>query len=173
MSSIGTKVSLLGSNAQEAAIVDQWAHFAEYEIGEPAHAIASLIYGFCNSVTFSREVRTQITPNGDQFCLKYTLQILDKNTEHLVRALNYLESYLATRPSGYMALDTLTLADFVVASGIFVAASVSLGSAERAQYPHIFAHYAKVTEDERVKQHWGMEAFVDARITGPITVSWS
>ena len=72
-----------------------------------------------------------------------------------------------------MALDTLTLADFVVASTIFAAAGISLGSAERAQYPHIFVHYAKVTEDERVKQYWGTEGFVDVRITEPKAVPLS
>ena len=66
-----------------------------------------------------------------------------------------------------MALDTLTLADFVVAGTIFAAAGVSLGSTERAQYPYIFAHYAKMSEDERVKQYWGTEGFVDVRITEP------
>lgn len=64
-----------------------------------------------------------------------------------------------------MALDTLTLADFVLVGTTSAAASISLGSAERARYPHIFAHYAKVTADERVKQYWGTEEFVDAKIT--------
>ncbi|KAH0832361.1 glutathione S-transferase C-terminal-like protein [Lanmaoa asiatica] len=123
LSSIGTKVNLLGSNAHEIAIVDQW--------------------------------------------------MLDKNAERLVGGLTYLESHLAARPFGYVALDTLTLADFVLAGVIFAAARVALGSAERAQYPHIFAHYAKVTADERVRQYWGMEEFVDVRITEPKKVTFS
>ena len=72
-----------------------------------------------------------------------------------------------------MALDTLTLADFVLAGVILAAAQVSLGSAERAQYPHIFAHYTKVTADERVKQCWGTEEFVDVRVTEPKTATVS
>ena len=99
--------------------------------------------------------------------------MLDKNAERLERALAYLESHLAARPSGYVALDTLTLADFVLAGVIFAAAHVSLGSAERAQYPHVFSHYTKVTADERVKQYWGTEEFVDVRITEPKTVTVS
>ena len=66
-----------------------------------------------------------------------------------------------------MALDTLTLADLVVASTVYAAARVALGSAERAQYPHIFAHYEKVTGDEKVKQYWGTDGFVDVRLTEP------
>ena len=66
-----------------------------------------------------------------------------------------------------MALDTLTLADLVVASTVYAAARVTLGSAERARYPHIFAHYEQVTGDERVKQYWGTNGFVDVRLTEP------
>lgn len=69
-----------------------------------------------------------------------------------------------------MALDTLTLADFALAGAIFAAARVALGAAERAQYPHIFAHYAKVTADERLKQYWETD-FVDVRITEPKTIT--
>ena len=71
-----------------------------------------------------------------------------------------------------MALDTLTLADFVLASVVSSAARVALGSAERAQYPHLFAHFARVTGDERVKQYWGTEEFVDVRITEPKTITF-
>ena len=70
MSSIGTKVNLLGSNAQEAAIVDQWVQFAEHEISVPSYNIMGLIYGF--SKPFSLEVRTIRSPLvGGQFCLKH------------------------------------------------------------------------------------------------------
>ena len=43
--SIGTKVNLLGSNAKEAAIVNQWVHFAEYEIGTPTYSNSDMILG--------------------------------------------------------------------------------------------------------------------------------
>ncbi|KAG8214900.1 glutathione S-transferase [Butyriboletus roseoflavus] len=152
LSSIGTKVNLLGSTAREVAIVDQWVHFAEHEISAPTQNMTGLIYGFYGP---------------------FNLETLDKNAERLVRGLAHLESHLAVHPTGYVALDTLTLADFVLAGVIFAAARVSLGSAERAQYPHIFAHYAKVTADERVKQYWGTEEFVDVRITEPKTFTFS
>jgi len=144
LSSIGTQVDLLGPNAQETAIVDQWVHYAEHEISAPTQNIIGMIFGL-------------YTP--------FSLETIEKNQERLVRALNYLESHLAAHPSGYVALDTLTFADFVLASVMFAAAQFTLGSAERAQYPHIFAHYAKVTSDERLKQYWGTEEFTEVRIT--------
>jgi glutathione S-transferase len=166
VSDIGEKVKLLGSNAKEVALVDQWVHFAEHEIGGPSGNIIQLVFGAAGH--FHREVRTnafQIS-DGKLMC---GWQTLDKNVERLGRALAYIESYLATRPSGYVALDTLSLADLVLAGVIFNARRVSLGTAEVAQYPNIFAHFTKVTEDERVKHLWGAEgwSFVDVAITEP------
>lgn len=56
MSDIGEKVNLLGSNAKETALVDQWVHFAEHEIGVPTGNITQLI--FRSAGNFHREVRT-------------------------------------------------------------------------------------------------------------------
>ena len=53
MCSIGTKVNLLGSNVNEAAIVNQWVHFAEYEIGTPTFSNSNMILG---RIPFNREV---------------------------------------------------------------------------------------------------------------------
>ena len=80
--------------------------------------------------------------------------------------------HLATRRSGYVALDTLTLADLVVAGTTDGAARIALGAAERAQYPHIFAHHAIVTGDEKVKPYWSTDGFVDVRLTEPTKLSW-
>ncbi|KAH0832356.1 glutathione S-transferase C-terminal-like protein [Lanmaoa asiatica] len=148
LSDVGGKVSLLGSDAKEAALVDQWVHFAEHEIGVPTQVIFGLIYGFAGP--FNRET-------------------FDKKIERLGRALTYLESYLATRSSGYLVMDTMSLADVVIAGVILDARRVSLGIAEIAQYPNVFAHFAKVTEDERVKQFWGAGRwpFVDVAVTEP------
>ncbi|KAG9308459.1 glutathione S-transferase C-terminal-like protein [Chiua virens] len=145
LSSIGT-VSLLGSNVQEVALVDQWMRFAEQEIGTPVGNIMGMIYGY-------------LAP--------FNLENVNRETERIIRSLTYLESHLSARPSGYVALDTLTLADFVLAGVIFVAASACLGAAERTKFPHVFAHYAKVASNEKVKQYWGTRQFVDVSITEP------
>ncbi|KAG9308461.1 glutathione S-transferase C-terminal-like protein [Chiua virens] len=145
LSSIGS-VNLLGANAHEVALVDQWLHFAEHEIGIPAGLVAGMIYGY-------------FAP--------FTPQILNKNTDRIISALEHLESHLAARPSGYVALDSLTLADLVLAGAIHAASSRALGAVDRAKFPHVFAHYAKVTADERIKQYWGTENFLEARITEP------
>jgi len=149
LSDLGDKLVLLGSNAKEAALVDQWVHFAEQEIGFPLSDALGLIYGF--SGQFVREN-------------------LDKHVERLLRALKYLESYLATRPSGYLVTDSVSLADLVLAGVIHAAARVVLGAAERAEHPSVFAHYSKVTADEKIKEYWGTEDFTEVAVTEPKTL---
>ena len=87
--------------------------------------------------------------------------------ERLVRALTYVESYLATRPSGYLVSGSVTLADFVLAGVILSCSHAALGAAERAKYPSIYAHFARVTEVEKVKQFWGTEGFTEVAVTEP------
>ncbi|KIJ59270.1 hypothetical protein HYDPIDRAFT_33340 [Hydnomerulius pinastri MD-312] len=148
LSALAPKSGLLGSNTKEAAVVDQWIHFAEHEIGSYLYNIIGLIHGW--SGPFSRET-------------------YDKHNERLARSLEFVESHLAARPSGFVALDSLTLADLVLAGVIHGGARITFGAAERAQYPHIFAHFARVTADERIKQWFSTEDFVDVAISEPKT----
>ena len=50
---------------------------------------------------------------------------------------------------------------------VYGASLTALGAAERAKYPNVFTHYAKVTEDEKVKQFWGTEGFTEVAVTEP------
>ena len=63
----------------------------------------------------------------------------------------------------------MTLADFALAAMVHSASFAALGAAERAKYPSVFTHYAKVTEDEKVKQFWGTEGFTEVAVTEPKT----
>ncbi|KAF9233385.1 hypothetical protein BU15DRAFT_80182 [Melanogaster broomeanus] len=130
LSDIGGKSDFLGSNAKETALVDQWIHFAEHELGGPVFGALGLVYGFTGP--FNREV------------------------ERLVRALTYLESYLATRPSGYLVGNSVTFADFVLVGVVHQATIVSLAPAERAQF----------------KQYWSNEKFVEVAATEPKTLDF-
>ncbi|KAF8123305.1 glutathione S-transferase C-terminal-like protein [Boletus edulis] len=140
---LGTKVNLLGSDAKENAIVDQWVHFVEHEIGKWSYNYMCTVYGI---YTFNRK-------------------FLDEQVERLVRSLNYVEAHLATQPSGYLVRDSITLADLFLAGMTYDCSLTSLGAAERAKYPLVFAHYAKVTGIEKVKQFWEKEGFIEVAIT--------
>ena len=63
----------------------------------------------------------------------------------------------------------MTLADIVLAGMVLDCSQLALGSAEREKYPSIFAHYTKVTKDERVEQFWGTESFTEVAVTEPQT----
>ena len=65
MCDLGTKVNLLGSNAKEKALVDQWAHFSEQEIGFPAHNAMGVIYGFGGPFNLEVGVKTLTCCRGD------------------------------------------------------------------------------------------------------------
>ena len=52
---------------------------------------------------------------------------------------------------------------------VYGASLTALGAAERAKYPNVFTHYAKVTEAERVGEFWGTEGFAEVAVTEPKT----
>ena len=84
------------------------------------------------------------------------------------RALAHVESHLATRPSGYLVSDTVTLADLFLAAVVFGPSHATLGTAERAKYPAVYAHFNKVTADAKIKHLWRTERFAEAAITTPV-----
>ncbi|KAF8552025.1 glutathione S-transferase C-terminal-like protein [Imleria badia] len=147
---LGTKVKLLGSDTKEIAIVNQWIHFAEEEIGSPGHDIIGLIFSFSKE-PFSPEVGA-----------------LNRYGERMNRALTYVESHLATRPSGYLVSESVTLADLFLAAVVYGPSHATLGAAERAKYPSIYAHFAKVSSDAKIKHLWRTERFAEVAITEPV-----
>ena len=56
-------MNLLGSTPQESALVDQWVHFAEHEIGVPIGNISGMIYGYL--APFNLEVRIRTTVDDE------------------------------------------------------------------------------------------------------------
>ena len=63
----------------------------------------------------------------------------------------------------------MTLADFILAGLMFTCSRIALGAAERAKYPALYAHYDKVTGDDKVKHLWGKELFTEVAVTGART----
>ena len=78
------------------------------------------------------------------------------HVQRINRSLQFLEKYLATRPSGFMINDSITLADLVVANAAVCAGMTVCGATEREKdYPHIFTHCIRVSSDEKVKDFFG------------------
>jgi elongation factor 1-gamma len=87
------------------------------------------------------------------------LQIHKSLLERQERSLKFLEQYMNTHE--FLVTDEITLADIILAAVIQRAASVTHGVAERALYPNIFTHYAKVTADPRIKDIFGEAGFLE------------
>ncbi|KAI5998939.1 glutathione S-transferase C-terminal-like protein [Pisolithus orientalis] len=142
VSSLVPDAGILGRNIKETARVDQWVHFAETEIHLPS---SNIYLGMIakHLPAFSEEQHKHYKERAE-------------------RSLKFLEDYLASRPSGLLVNDSLTLADIVLAMAVQRAGQTVCGVKEREQvYPHVYAHFAKVTNDERIKQVFGEPGFVD------------
>ncbi|KAI6022091.1 glutathione S-transferase C-terminal-like protein [Pisolithus marmoratus] len=143
--SLVPSAGLLGSSSEEAALVDQWVHFAESEI----HMDASMIYA-------GADLKLLPGYNADQH--KW-------HEERIVRSLRFLDNYLEKRPSGLLVNDNITLADIFLASAIQRAGQTCCGTAEREQvYPHVFAHHAKVMSHARIRDVFGEPEFIEERL---------
>ena len=93
-------------------------------------------------------------------------QQYDYHQQRLSRSLKFLEDYLATRPSGLLVNDNLTFADIILATSTLRVGQTICGAAEREQlYPRVFAHFAKVASDERIKSFFAEPGFVETPLT--------
>jgi elongation factor 1-gamma len=86
-------------------------------------------------------------------------QIHQALLERQQRSLKFVEQHINARE--FLVTDKITLADIILAAATQRAGSVTHGAAERALYPNIFAHYAKVTADPRIKDIFGEAGFVE------------
>ncbi|KAG6336656.1 hypothetical protein ID866_2437 [Astraeus odoratus] len=98
-----------------------------------------------------------------QSYLKY--QLFDGIINRQARSLEYLDTYLASKSSGFLIADRMTLADIALAAATLQTGRTTCGTTERALYPNVFAHYEKVTSDQRVKAVFGEPEFLERALT--------
>ncbi|OJA14629.1 hypothetical protein AZE42_07355, partial [Rhizopogon vesiculosus] len=140
VASLAPESGLLGDSVKDAAQIDQWIHFVEHEISAYTDLISQLVKGFFPEKTYNEHIHKSLF-------------------ERQERSLKFLEQSIKT--GEFLVTDKITLADIVVAAVIQRAAGITLGAAERALYPNIFAHYAKVAADPRIKAIFGAAEFVE------------
>ncbi|KAG8944901.1 hypothetical protein FRC04_001341 [Tulasnella sp. 424] len=127
---------LLGSTPDEEAQVDQWVSFSENEIFSNGRIINNLL-------------------NGNLPYNKIDNFYRERNT----RALQYLESHLATRT--YLVSERITLADISVASVLKSGFQWLIGASERATIPNTMRFYETITNQPAIKSIWGESTYVD------------
>ncbi|KAG1876795.1 glutathione S-transferase C-terminal-like protein [Suillus tomentosus] len=140
VASLAPESRLLGNSLKDAALVDQWIHFAEHEINMYSDYIWQMVKRFFPENAYSESVHKIIF-------------------ERQERSLKFLEQNLSVRE--FLVTDEITLADIVIAAVIQRAGRVTLGAVERAVYPNVFAHYARVAGDPRIRDIFGAAEFVE------------
>ncbi|KAG1745215.1 glutathione S-transferase C-terminal-like protein [Suillus lakei] len=140
VASLALESGLLGNNIKDTALVDQWIHFAEHEINAYTNLIWQLVEGFFPEKAYSESIHKSIFESQE-------------------RSLKFLEQNINIRE--FLVTDEITLADIILAGVIQRAARVTLGAAERALYPNVFAYYARVAGDPRIKDIFGADDFVE------------
>ncbi|KAI5990390.1 hypothetical protein EDD15DRAFT_1161175 [Pisolithus albus] len=131
---------LLGGTTEDAALVDQYVHFAETEI----HSSNELIYMMLNGY------------------IPYNKAIHTAQTERQLRGYNTLETILLTRT--YLVGDRLTLADITIASVIFLSVSYTLDAPLRAKYPNILRHFDLIINQPKLKEVFGQPTFIEKAV---------
>ncbi|KAI6022936.1 hypothetical protein PISMIDRAFT_677455 [Pisolithus microcarpus 441] len=131
---------LLGGTIEDAALVDQYVHFAETEI----HSSNELIYMMLNGyVPYNKAIHTVLT-------------------ERQLRGYSTLETILLTRT--YLVGERLTLADITIASVIFLSVSYTLDAPLRARYPNILRHFDLIINQPKLKEVFGQPTFVEKAV---------
>ncbi|KAJ6615856.1 glutathione S-transferase C-terminal-like protein [Mycena sp. CBHHK59/15] len=107
---------LLGEDAKEAALVDQWVHLIE-EVNESTENIDQIVDG-------------DIGP--------YSKSMHSTFVEGQLHGLNTINSHLATRT--FLVGERITLADIFVATLVLRACVVNIDMPQRAKLPHLIRH---------------------------------
>ncbi|KAJ7470970.1 glutathione S-transferase C-terminal-like protein [Mycena latifolia] len=107
---------LLGKNAQEAALVDQWVHLIE-EVNDYTENIDEIVGG--DLVPYSKSIHASFVAGQ-------------------LRGLTTINGHLATRT--FLVGERITLADIYVASLVLRACGISIDTAARAKLPHLMRH---------------------------------
>ncbi|EIW80557.1 glutathione S-transferase C-terminal-like protein [Coniophora puteana RWD-64-598 SS2] len=136
--SLAPESGLQGQTKKEAAEVEQWTHFAEFELQVSSDFTWYLATGYFPG--YNKDFHTIL---------------LDRQYS----ALDHLERHLTRHE--YLVGGRLTLADIVLAGSIKDAVGITLGTAERARYPKTFAHFNKVISHPKIKQVFGEIEFVE------------
>ncbi|EGN94729.1 hypothetical protein SERLA73DRAFT_143587 [Serpula lacrymans var. lacrymans S7.3] len=138
LSTLAPNSNLLGTNDQEAALVDQWVHFAESEISTPNDIMWQMLNGY-------------LTP--------YNKPIHNTLAERQLRAINTLETVLATRT--FLVTERITLADIVVASSFQRAVGLAIDASARAKLPNTIRHFETLANQPKLKEIFGETTYVE------------
>jgi len=137
VASLAPNSTLLGASPKEAALVDQWVSFANYEFGMYSQLINQLVVGF-------------LTP--------YNKPIHTAFMERQHRAWRTLNQHLAT--TTFLVSERITLADITVAAFLKQAFKLSFDEPLRKELTHVVRFYETVANHPKIKDVFGQTEYV-------------
>ncbi|THH12428.1 hypothetical protein EW146_g7709 [Bondarzewia mesenterica] len=121
LASLAPNSTLIGSNAKEAALVDQWVAFSDAYVTAYNNFIIRLVQGHISP--YNKLIHTNVQ-------------------DRLVGSLTTLEKHLATRT--YLATERITLADITLASAIQSAVATTVDASLRTKLPNVLRHFETI-----------------------------
>ncbi|KAG1725780.1 uncharacterized protein EDB91DRAFT_1229302 [Suillus paluster] len=128
---------LLGSTPEDAALVDQWVHFAESEIVVPTEMIMGMLRNFA---PYSKGIHTFFA-------------------EFQMRSLLTLETHLSTRT--FLVGDRITLADITVASILQLTVSITADAAVRAKLINTVRFLETIVHQPKLEAIFGPTEYIE------------
>ncbi|KAG8908844.1 hypothetical protein FRB99_003083 [Tulasnella sp. 403] len=129
--------TLLGSSAEDQALIDQWVSFADDEIYDNSRIVNLFL---TNQIPYSKP--------GDNFF-----------RDRVTRNLTVLESHLASRT--FLVTERITLADISVASVLKYVFPFLVDASQRAQLPNTVRFFNTIANQPSIQPIFGETKFVE------------
>ncbi|KAF5349065.1 hypothetical protein D9757_012202 [Collybiopsis confluens] len=132
---------LLGSSADEAALVDQWVHLAETELGLYVDDINRMCVN--HKVPYFKPLHTRLV-------------------ERQQRTLTTLNTHLTKNT--YLVGERITFADLALASYVHRAVNLSIDAPLRAQFPAVVRHLETIVNQPKIKEVFGEIKYIEKAV---------
>jgi len=137
VASLAPNSGLLGGDAKEAALIDQWLHFGDTEVEGASYMISQLVRGL---IPYNKPFHTTLV-------------------ERVTRSLNTLNAHLATRT--FFVHERISLADLAIASIIQNGVSALIDAELRAKLPNLIRHMETVVNQPKLKEIFGQTEYCE------------
>ncbi|KAI0296968.1 elongation factor 1-gamma [Multifurca ochricompacta] len=138
IASLAPNSTLIGNEATDAALVDQWVAFVDSTIAHNNSLILQLVKGVINP--YNKPIHTVF---------------LDR----LTSSLTIIEKHLDTHT--FLATERITLADIALAAELQSAFSTTVDSALRAKFPNVLRHFETIVNQPKIASVFGSTTFAE------------
>ncbi|KZP33184.1 eEF1-gamma domain-containing protein [Athelia psychrophila] len=137
LASLAPNSGLLGADAKDAALVDQWIHFSDTEVEVPQTFVNYMLGG---GIPYLKPIHTIMV-------------------ERLTRSLTTVNEHLATRT--FLVTERITVADLVLAAIIQNAVGSTVDAELRAKLPNVVRHLETIVNQPKLKELFGETTYIE------------